>query len=113
MIELRSDGSVYVLINGQTFSKANSRKLVTVYGKPRVIKSLAARTWLAAAEWQVKPIEPLLEGELRADIDIYYPSKRQDLDPSLVLDFLQGRVYQNDRQVTEMHLLRHTECNFV
>ena len=35
---------------------------------------------------------------------LYYASRRPDLDPSLILDALQGRVYRNDRAVREMHL---------
>jgi Holliday junction resolvase RusA-like endonuclease len=30
---------------------------------------------------------------------IYYRTRRPDLDESLVLDLLQGRVYKNDRAV--------------
>ncbi len=33
------------------------------------------------------------------DIDIYYQSRRSDLDESIIMDALQGKVYVNDRQV--------------
>jgi Holliday junction resolvase RusA-like endonuclease len=35
---------------------------------------------------------------------LYYKSRRSDLDPSVLLDSLQGIVYKNDRQVREMHI---------
>ena len=41
----------------------------------------------------------MLEGDLAFSAAIYYPSRRQDLDPSVILDALQGLVYANDRQV--------------
>lgn len=34
---------------------------------------------------------------------IYYASRRPDLDESLILDLMQDRVYENDRQVKERH----------
>ena len=34
----------------------------------------------------------MLEGDLSFHADIYYPSRRQDLDPSILLDALQGLV---------------------
>ncbi len=48
--------------------------------------------------------ERMLTGDLRLSIRIYYKSRRPDLDPSLILDLMQGRIYENDRQVREMHL---------
>ena len=51
--------------------------------------------------------------QLRAPIamtaHIYYASERPDLDPSLILDALQSRVYANDRAVREMHLHHHID----
>ena len=46
----------------------------------------------------------MLEGELRVSMTIYYASQRPDLDPSLILDAMQGKIYVNDRQVREIHL---------
>jgi Holliday junction resolvase RusA-like endonuclease len=45
-----------------------------------------------------------MAGELRMDIWIYYATQRPDLDESLILDLLQGKVYENDRQVRERHV---------
>jgi Holliday junction resolvase RusA-like endonuclease len=43
-------------------------------------------------------------GELCISATVYYASQRPDLDISLLLDALQGRVYANDRQVREHHV---------
>ena len=48
---------------------------------------------------QVPRLNRMLEGDLAFSAAIYYPSRRQDLDPSVILDALQGLVYENDRQV--------------
>ena len=96
--------TISFVIHGEPASKANNRKLVLIGGKPRFIKSDKARAWWASAERQVPVMAPLLTGPLIAYVRIFCAIQRPDLDPSLVFDVLQGRVYQNDRQVREMHL---------
>jgi Holliday junction resolvase RusA-like endonuclease len=97
---------VRLTIKGETASKANSRKLVMFGDRPASIKSDKARAWVKEATSQIPGpvITPLLGGDLVAFIQIYYATRRPDLDESLVLDFLQGRVYANDRQVKEKHV---------
>jgi len=46
----------------------------------------------------------LLEGDLAVVIKVYYASRRPDLDESVILDCMQGKIYGNDRQVKEKHL---------
>lgn len=75
----------------------------------KVEKSDAAKTWLNSAAWQVPLLSEdqkhlLITGELSLTADVYYQSERSDLDITLLLDFLQGRLYKNDRQVREQHL---------
>ena len=95
---------VYLVVQGEPASKANSRRLVTIGGKPRSIKSAKALSYADAFNLQVQPVEPLLEGELAVTMNIYYASQRPDLDESLILDLLQGKLYKNDRQVREKHV---------
>ncbi len=45
-----------------------------------------------------------MEGDLAVSIKIYYASRRPDLDESVILDCMQGFVYENDRQVKEKHV---------
>jgi Holliday junction resolvase RusA-like endonuclease len=97
-------------IKGQPFSKANSRRLVRRGNRTISIKSEKALQYEEAALWQLKTIvgrrKPFTV-PVAVEMTIYYPDKRQDLDPSLILDILQkAGVYENDRQVQEMHLFR-------
>jgi len=86
-------------IYGQPYSKANSRRLVTHNGRPVFIKSKEAMRYLEDFHRQCPHLDPLFEDEVHARITIYYKSNRPDLDESLVLDAMQGRIYRNDRQV--------------
>ena len=49
-------------------------------------------------------LDPLMEGDLRVTIKIWYASRRPDLDASLIFDLMQDCIYLNDRQVREQHL---------
>ncbi len=95
-----------LVIKGEPASKANSRQLVQIHGRPAFIKSKKARDYLhsaklqAQAQWKERP----LDGPIAFEARIYYASHRPDLDPSVLLDALQGICYANDRQVREMHL---------
>lgn len=86
-------------IEGQPYSKANSRRLVTIGGKPRFIKSEPARRYVTDFQAQCPRLKELLEGDLEVEIVIFYASRRPDLDPSLILDCMEGFIYKNDRQV--------------
>ncbi len=101
--------SVRLILHGEPASKANSRRLVTIRGKARLIKSQKALDYVAAIKATYPPLTPLLEGDLRMVADVYYASRRPDLDVSLILDALQDIVYRNDRQVREMHLYHHLD----
>lgn len=92
------------IIFGEPASKSNSRKLVHIKGRSAFIKSDKARGYAADVARQVRPIKPLLTGPLRFTATVFYASNRPDLDISVLLDSLQGRIYINDRQCREMHL---------
>ena len=94
--------SLYIL--GEPASKANSRKFVFFGKTPRFIKSDKARAYAVEFEKQCPPLPVLMEGDLRVTMRIFYASRRPDLDESLILDLMQGRVYENDRQVKERHI---------
>ena len=96
--------SVRLILHGEPASKANSRRLVTIRGQARLIKSQKALDYVASIKRTYPPLSPLLEGDLRMVADVYYASRRPDLDVSLILDALQDIAYKNDRQVREMHL---------
>lgn len=90
-------------IYGEPASKANSRRIVRMGGRMASIKSQKALDYSDSFRKQVPVMEELIKGDLRIDMDIYYASRRPDLDESLILDLLQDRVYVNDRQVKERH----------
>ena len=96
---------------GECVSKANSRRLVSVKGKPRFIKSSKALTFVKDIQAQAKKITQLLEKDLEAHIKIYYSSRRPDLDASLVLDALEGVWYKNDRQFKRLFLEKFLDKN--
>lgn len=73
------------------------------------IKSSKALSYAESFGLQVRPLADLLEGQLRVDMWIYYATQRPDLDESLILDLLQGKVYVNDRQVRERHVYHYID----
>jgi len=79
-------------IVGEPASKANSRQIVTINGRPSSIKSKKARNYEAEALMQIPPAARVrLEGPVRVTLRIWYASERPDLDESVVLDVLQDR----------------------
>lgn len=119
--------AIRLTLFGRVASKANSRKIATIAGRPSVIKSAEALLFEREALRQIPPACRLqLQGPVAVSIWIYYDSQRPDLDESLVLDVLQDRwaqpkdkatkkaigprqlvqkgVYANDRQVREKHV---------
>ena len=91
------------IIFGEPASKANSRRVVHYGGMSRLIKSKKALSYSDAFKQQCKPLATLMTGDLRVTLHIFYASRRPDLDESLILDLMQGLIYENDRQVKERH----------
>lgn len=122
---------IRLTIYGEPVSKANSRAIVTIAGKPSSVKSKKALKFEADALRQIPPALRLrLQGPLAMTLHCYYASERPDLDESLVLDVLQDRwtrtkssnpivpgrrvlvqagLYLNDRQVRERHVYHHID----
>lgn len=101
---------IELTILGEPASKANSRRLVTFGNRPASIKSAKALSYEKTAILQIPDdAKQMLEGDLQVKIDIYYASRRPDLDESVILDCLQAKykkgelirrgVYINDRQI--------------
>jgi len=94
-------GPVIFTIHGEPASKSNQRRLVTIKGKPRMIKSQKALDYGKSFEAQCPKLDPLIEHSVYVVMTIYYGSRRPDIDggASLILDLMQGLIYKNDRQV--------------
>ena len=95
---------VKLTILGEPVSKANSRQIVRFGNRPAIIKSAKGRAYAASAALQLPTLDQPLTGRLRARITLFYASERPDLDESIVLDAMQGKIYKNDRQVREKHV---------
>jgi hypothetical protein len=88
-------------VYGEPASKANSRKMVLIKGRPALIKSAKARGYVTVFESQCPVMEVPTTDDVVVEMMIYYASRRPDLDESLILDCMQGRIYKNDRQVKQ------------
>lgn len=77
--------------------------MVRIQGMSRLIKSKKALDYSAAFKRQAVSGR-LLTGDVVVHIQIWYASRRPDLDESLILDLLQDVAYANDRQVKEKHI---------
>lgn len=95
--------SLVQIILGEPASKANSRRLVRLGGISRLIKSEKALSYSDMFKQQCRQLGTLMTGDLRVTLHIYYASRRPDLDETLILDLMQGLIYENDRQVKERH----------
>jgi len=97
---------IEINILGEPASKANSRQIVMISGRPAVIKSKKAREYakLFNDQCALMPSIDLLEGDLWIEIEIFYKTRRPDLCEDLILDLLQGIAYTNDRQIKEKHV---------
>lgn len=119
----RSESTIAFTILGEPASKANSRKIVTIGGRPSSIKSAKALDYERSALMQIPVFaRQQLKGPVSVTLRIFYATERPDLDESLILDILQDRfktvkvgdtkrrelvqrgVYCNDRQVREKHV---------
>jgi hypothetical protein len=96
-----SNFDVTFTVYGEPASKANSRKMVLIKGRPALIKSGKARAYVTMFESQCPVLEVPTTDDVVVEMMIYYASRRPDLDESLILDCMQGRIYKNDRQVKQ------------
>ena len=98
------DGATHLVVTGEPASKANSRRFVSIGGKPRFIKSKKALVYARDFDLQCPVRKNLFEEDLSIAIKIYYRTRRPDLDESLILDLLQGRVFKNDRSIKSKYV---------
>ena len=130
-------GMISFTILGQCVSMKNRRQLVTIAGRPQLIKSKDALAYERAAMMQI-PVaaKQMLEGPLRITMHLFYASERPDLDGAILLDIMAAEfknlpgplipmgngefaagpakrtlirkgVYLNNRQCREIHQYHH------
>ena len=89
-------------ILGEPASKSNSRQIVRMGGKPRLIKSKKALAYARQFHLQAPRMplrEPIL-GDVLMWCRIHYATRRPDLDESLIMDALQAaEIIGNARQI--------------
>ena len=87
-------------IYGVPPSKSNAYRIVTINGHASLTKTTAMKEYEEQFLWQVGAIRgAMIDVPFRFELDVYYPSKRSDLDGSFkgVLDCLQkAKVIKND-----------------
>lgn len=90
---------------GALKSKANSRIIRYLNGRPISIKNPDALAFEKTAVQQLQKQfkrKKMIEDKVGLELDIYYPSNRNDLSPELFFDCLQkAGVLKNDRQIVE------------
>ncbi len=96
---VRGEVLAWFVIPGEPAAKGNSRQLVTIKGRPALIKSDKGLAFEAVAALHVPKRDAPCEGDVSVETRAFYASRRPDLDTSLVRDALQGRVIVNDRQI--------------
>ena len=101
--------SCVFMVMGEPASKSNSRRIVRRGGRVMSIKSEKALRYVEQFEKQCPVLPDLLEGDVSVTLHIYYASRRPDMDESIILDCMQGRIYTNDRQVKERHAYWHLD----
>lgn len=88
------------IIKGTPVSKSNSYRVITLGGHGSLTKTSAMKKYEESFLWQVGNIRDLNINEpFEFYMDVYYPSKRSDLDGSFkcILDCLQkAKVIKND-----------------
>ena len=101
---------IELVIRGQPPRKSNSREIVRNRrtGKWMVIKSKAARKWMADAIKQVPTAAKLgigsAEHPLKVTYHVFYASRRPDLSTELIKDMLEAAgVISNDRHIYQEH----------
>lgn len=101
--------AISLIIFGEPASKSNSRRVVRINNTSRLIKSKKALSYSDMFRNQCRRLTTLLTGDLMVTMHIHYASRRPDLDESLILDLMQGFIYENDRQVKERHTYWHLD----
>tara|TARA_E500000331_G_scaffold296442_1_gene295118 strand:- start:29 stop:472 length:444 start_codon:yes stop_codon:yes gene_type:complete len=88
------------VIQGEPASAKNQRRIIKIHGSPRIIKSKKALDYSKGFDEQCPGMEEPFDCDVSLQVNVWYASRRPDLACiDLVQDLLQGRAYNNDRQV--------------
>lgn len=105
-----------MLITGQLFSKSNSRMLIQKRGRTISVKSVKAQKAFSDMVLQLKAQwhgQKAIPEPAELCVWVYYPSRRQDLDISLLMDALQAAgVVKNDRHIFRIKATKIIDPDF-
>ena len=103
--ELEGKREFSFTVFGHLYSMKNSKILTTTGGRPHSVKHPKVKQFERDFQYQVPAKAKLgITGDVAVTVIAFYPSRRQDLDPSVVYDLLQhSGVIENDRQVKIKH----------
>ena len=87
------------VIEGEPASKSNARQLVLIKGRMVPIKSKKALAYGKMFEQQCPTRKEIFTEDLIVCMKIFYKTRRPDLDESLILDLMEGKIYKNDRSI--------------
>ena len=89
----------------------SANKYWRVY-KNRIVTTDEARVYKQEIQLLFRELLPIA-GNVAVNFTVYRPAKRGDLDNynKIMLDALQGLVYSNDNQITEIHSFRRDDHN--
>jgi Holliday junction resolvase RusA-like endonuclease len=94
-------------VTGTPVSKSNSYRIITINGHASLTKTKAMKEYEEKFLWQVGAIRDAnINVPFEFHIDVYFPSKRSDLDGMLkgVMDCLQkANVIKNDNNCCLIH----------
>lgn len=82
-------------------------RFVNVRGRPVVLLSKDARIYKKRIA-SLAPTVRRIDGPVRLTLRIFRPRRAGDVDSTIkpMLDALQGVLYENDRQIVELHAYR-------
>ena len=82
-----------------------------LYGGGRVRTSPEAKAYKDAVRLLTKC--DMIHGRVAVNVSVFRPAKRGDLDNYLkvMLDALEGVLYENDKQITEIHAFRYDDAD--
>lgn len=87
------------VIRGIAPSKSNSYQIVTVKGRPMLTKTKRMKEYEESFMWQCNLRDKGIDTPFEFHIDVYYPTKRNDLDGVLkgTMDILESiKAIKND-----------------
>ena len=87
------------VIEGEPASKSNARQLVMIKGRMVPIKSKKALAYGKLFDQQCPTRKEIFTEDIIVCMKIFYKTRRPDLEESLILDLMEGKIYKNDRSV--------------